>query len=91
MLSMLPCSTRIRIAFHFNDPAFTNPVFIKRSSFRSPHHPIGEYPNVFTSASIFFPALQSGQSRANCADVLTLAQSQHLLDEILRNQLGIII
>jgi len=31
------------------------------------------------------------QSRANCADVLPLAQSQHLLDEILRNQLGIII
>ena len=42
---------------------FTNPVFIKRNSFRSLHHPIGEYPNVFTSASIFFPALQSGQSR----------------------------
>ena len=31
------------------------------------------------------------QFRANCADVLPLAQSQHLLDEILRNQLGIII
>ncbi len=29
------------------------------------------------------------QSRANCADVLTLAETQHLLDEILRDQLSV--